>query len=98
VLAGFLFEHLASKLDRFFAFLFGQPMTNLVSGARRLDERKPVAAWLVSGLRDDLNDVAVAKLRTERRHAAVDFRADATVTHFGVNGVCKIDRRRITRQ
>src|SRR5262249_15162942 len=70
----------------------------LVSRARSLDERQPVAAWPVARLRDDLDDVSITQLRSQRGHAPVDFRADATVPDLGVNGVSKVDRSSVAWQ
>src|SRR5215831_15259222 len=98
VLPRFLLEHLPAKLDCLFAFLLRQPMTNLVSGAGSLDEGEPIAAWLVAGLRNNFDDVTIAKLRAEGCHAAVYLRADATVADLRMNGVSEVDRSCISRQ
>ena len=73
-------------------------MLDLVARARRDDEVQPVAARLVPGLRDDLDDVAVLEARAERHHLAVDARADALVADVGVDRVREVDRRRAARQ
>ena len=61
-------------------------------------KRQPVAARLVPGLRDDLDDVAVLQAGAQRHHLAVDARADALVADVGVNHVREVDRRRAARQ
>jgi hypothetical protein len=52
----------------------------------------------VSGLRDDFHDIAVFQFGLEWNHPAVDFCSDTGVSDLGVNGVGKIDRRRIARE
>ena len=39
-----------------------QPMLDLVAGARRLGNRQPIAAGLMSGLGQDLYDVPAVQL------------------------------------
>ena len=71
---------------------------DLVARARGLDERQPVLARLVAGLRHDLDDVAVAQRGAQRHDAAVHLGADAGAAHIGVNGVGEIDGRGVARQ
>ena len=52
----------------------------------------------MAGLREDFDDVAGMKLVAQRNHASVDFRADASVSDFGVNRVSEVDGRSIARQ
>src|SRR5262249_8135327 len=73
-------------------------MTDLVTRARCLYKREPVAAWLVSRLRDDFNDVAILEFRLQRHHTAVDLRADAGVSDLAVNRIGKIDGCGLARQ
>src|ERR1700733_14946588 len=53
VFAGFFLDELASDFDSAFALVHVEPMLDLVARARRLSEREPVAAGLVSGLCND---------------------------------------------
>src|SRR3989441_12816956 len=73
-------------------------MLDLVAGARRLHHCQPVAAWLMSGLSKDFYDVAAVQLVAQRDHASVHFGAHASVAHFGVNRVSKVNGRGITWQ
>ncbi len=75
-----------------------QPVLDLVAAARRLDDRQPVPAGLVSRLGEDLDDIAGMQLVAQRDHASIHLRAHAAVPDFGVNGVGEIDRRRFPRQ
>src|SRR5262249_49537744 len=52
----------------------------------------------MAGLSDDFDDVAISKLRPQRRHSSVDLRADATVADLSVNSVGEIDRSGVSRQ
>ena len=69
-------------------------MLDLVARARGDREVQPVAARLVRGVADDLDDVAVLEARAQRHHAPVDARADALVADVGVNRVGEVDRGR----
>src|ERR1041384_211513 len=73
-------------------------MFDLAARARADDECQPVAAWLVSRLGDDLDDVAILQTGAERHHPAVDACADALITHVRVNHVSEVDRRRAALQ
>ena len=96
--ARFLFQQAASQLDAARPLLFLHEMLDLVARARRHHEVEPVAARLVAGIGDDLDDVAVAQAGAQRHHLAVDAGADALVADVGVNGVREIDRRRAPRE
>ena len=98
VLARFFFDHLAANLDGALALVHVEPVLDFVARARGLDQAEPVAAGLVAGLGEDFDDVAGVQLVAQRNHASVDFRADAGVTDFGVNGIGEIDRRGIARK
>ena len=71
---------------------------DFVARARRLDERQPVLARQMAGLRQDLDHVAVAQRVLQRHDAAVHLGADAGVADVGVDGVGEIDGRRVARQ
>src|SRR6266480_5697157 len=75
-----------------------QPMLNLVARAGRLDHRQPIAARLMSWLREDLDDIATVQLESQRNHAPVYFGSNACVPDLSVDRIGKIDGRRITRQ
>src|SRR5688572_31460874 len=86
-----LVEQPPAQLDAPNTLLSLQDVPDLAAGARRDDETEPVAARLVAGLRDDLDDVAVLQARAERNHPPVDAGADALIADVGVNGVGEID-------
>ena len=69
-------------------------------GARlaRRDEPLPGGRRRLALRGDNLDLVAVAQLRQQRRDAAVELAADRVVAELGVNGVGEVDRRRRTRQ
>ena len=73
-------------------------MLDLVPRVRGDDEVQPVAARLVAGRRDDLDDVAVLEPRAERHHLAVDARAHALPADVGMNRIREIDRRGAPRK
>src|SRR5205085_9573602 len=52
----------------------------------------------MAGLRNDLDDVAVAQLVTQRHDAPVHLRSYAGISHFGVDVICEVDASGITRQ
>ena len=75
--------------------------------ARRIDARAlPVTTMRFPGRRrrglrlrcDDLDLVAVDKLRGQRRDLAVDLAADRGIADVGVDRIGEIDRRRLARQ
>ena len=68
-----------------------EPVADLVAGARTLNKCEPVAAGRVAVLRDDFDDVAVTQFGPQWNHAAVDPRADACVSNFGMDGVGEVD-------
>ncbi len=94
----FLVEQPPAQLEAARLLLGVDEVLDLVARARRDGEVQPVAARLVPGLREDLDDVAVGEPRAERHHAAVDARADALVADVGVDGVGEVHRRRAARQ
>ena len=98
VLARFFFDQLAADFDGALALVNVEPVLDLVARARRLDQAEPVAAGLVAGLREDLDDVAGMQLVAQRHHASVDLGADAGVADFGVNRVSEVDGRGVARQ
>src|SRR5439155_14223734 len=93
-----LVEDLPPQFDRSRAFLEANQVFDLVPGIRRHDVTQPVAAWLVPGRRDDLNDVAVLEPRSQRHHLSVDARPDALVADISVDPVGEINRRRASRK
>ena len=95
--ARFLFEILLADLDGALALVLVDDVLDFVARARSLDDREPVFARLVPGLRQDIDDVAVAQHVPQRHDAAVDLRARAGVADFGVHGVGEIDRAWIRR-
>jgi hypothetical protein len=62
VLARLAFQQLAADLNGALALVLVEPVLDLVARARALGKAQPVAAGRVAGLRDDLDDVAVAQL------------------------------------
>ena len=97
-LACLAFQQLAANLNRAFALVLVQPVLDLVAGAGALGKAQPVATWRVSGLRCDLDDVAVAQTRSQRHNPAVHLRPGRGVAHLGMNGVRKVDGTCILRQ
>src|SRR5215204_6189897 len=93
-----LIEQTPPQFDTARPLLREQHVPNLAAGTRRRHERQPVAAWLVSRLRHDLDDVTVLQSRAQRHHAAVDADTNALVADVSVYRVGKVDRRRPTRQ
>src|SRR5262249_19747011 len=77
VAAQLLLEHAAPELDRARPLLHPDQVLDLVARVRADDEVQPVAARLVPGLGDDLDDIAVLEPGAQRHHLAVDARADA---------------------
>ena len=61
-------------------------------------EGQPVAARLVAGGGEDLDDVAVLELVAQRHHLAVHPGPDALVADLGVDGVGEVDGRRAAGQ
>src|SRR5579871_1271507 len=98
ILASFLFNQLAADFDGALPLMNVQPMLDFVSRARRLNYAQPVAAWRVSRLSENFDDVSAMQFMAQRHHASVDFGADARMTNLGMNGIGKINRRRISRQ
>ena len=45
----------------------------------------------MSGLGDDVDDIAVAHLVAQRHDAPIDLGADACVSHFSMDGVREVD-------
>ena len=88
VAARLLLEHLLPEIEAARLLLGVDVVLDLVARARGDREVQPVAARMVPGRRDHLDDVAVAQARPERHHLPVDARAGALVPDVGV------DRRR----
>ena len=92
ILARFFLDQLAADFNGTLALVDIEPVLDLVARARRLDDGQPVAAGLVPGLGQDLDDVAAVQLVAQRHHAPVHLGAHAGVADFGVDGVGKVDR------
>ena len=73
-------------------------MLDLVPGARRLDQPKPVSAGFVSGLGQDFDDIARVKLVPQRNHPPIDLGSNAGVPHFCVDRVRKVNWGGVPRQ
>ena len=93
-------EHVAASLDGLLATLAREPLTDLVAGARRLDELEPVALRVRILIRagEDLDGVAVLELGVEGNEAPVDARADGLVANLRVDRIGKVDRGCALRQ
>src|SRR5271166_2227713 len=98
IFARFLLDDLAADFDGTLALVDVQPVLDLVARAGRLDQAKPVPAGLVSGLGENLDNVAGVQFVAQRHHASVDFGTHAGVTDLGVDGVGEVDRRGIARK
>ena len=70
VLARLAVQQLSADLDRALALMLIQPVLDLVARPRALRKAQPVAAGSVSGLRRDLDDVAVAQLASAAERCA----------------------------
>src|SRR5208283_1613552 len=90
-IAGFIFEEALAHFGGFVAFLCVDEVANLAFRVRRFDETEPVAAGLVTFLREDFNDIAADDFVAKGDHLAVHFCADTLVPDFGVDGVGEID-------
>src|SRR5205085_4516226 len=88
--AGFLFEQLASDLDRLSALLIGDPVPHAIARARSDYKVQPVTRWMRIRAADDFDHVPVLNHRAQRNHAPVDPRTRAGVPDFRVNHVSKI--------
>src|SRR5216683_1327248 len=67
----FVFEQALAHFRGFFAFLLVDPVANLAFGRRGFHEAEPVAAGVVTFLRENLDDVAAADFVAQRDHLAV---------------------------
>ena len=94
----FLLDQLAPDFNGPLALMNVEPVLDFVTGARRLDQAQPVAARLMSRLRENLDDVSRVEFVAERHHAPVHLGADARVPDFRVNRIREINRGRIARQ
>src|SRR5439155_19958492 len=75
--AGFFLQVLFADLDGLGALTGVDQVLDLVPRTRSLDDGEPVFAGLVAGLRQDLDDVAIAQRVAQRYDPAVDFGAHA---------------------
>src|SRR5258705_6635011 len=91
-------ENLAAKLDRRRVLLNAETLTDLVPRAASPDVGEPIPAWLGRGRRDDLDGLGVLELAGETRDPAVDARALAVQSDFGVDSESEVDRRRALGQ
>src|SRR5262249_47163209 len=79
-------------------FLVIDPLLDLVTRTCRPDVTQPVAAWLGSGTRQDLDGVTAFELAVKRSDAPVDLGALAFEPDFGVHVEGEIDWRRALGQ
>ena len=93
LLAQVLGDRILALLDRLLTPFLGEPLADLVAGARALDEREPVPRRSGAvGLRgEDLDRVAVLQDRVQRGQTSVDAATNAVVPDLGVHGIRKID-------
>src|SRR5258708_12919344 len=96
--AGFLLEILLADLDSLGPLAGVDQVLDPVSRARGLDDGQPVFARLVAGLRQDLDDVAIAQRVAQGYDPAVDLGAHARLAYVRVNPVPAIHRRAVARQ
>ena len=94
VLLRLALEELAPEGERAGALLDLEPLVDLGARAGGLDELEPVAARVLGGRGDDLDDVALLQRVAQRHELAVDLGADAVVADVGVDGVGEVDRGR----
>ena len=97
-LAGLFFKQLLPQVRGGFPLPLVYPMFDLVPGADRLDEGKPIAVRLRIFRGKDFDDFTVSKLVPQRDNPAVDLCADAVMTDLGMDRVCKIHRSGIPRK
>src|SRR6185312_8448605 len=92
------FDGLLADENVLFLAFFAEPLLDLVFGARRLDDRKPVERRTRRRLVDEnLANVAVAHLVVERNDLPVHLRPDAMIADVGVHLISKIERRPAAR-
>src|SRR5258708_5486529 len=98
VLARFLLDQLAANLNGPLTLVDVQPVLDLVTRPRGLDQRKPITAGVVAVMGMYILDISGVNVMPQGHHTAIDLGADAGVADLGVNGVSKIDRRGVARQ
>ena len=93
-------QFVAAFLNSLGTTFLREPLADLVSCLRALDEAQPVARRTGGiGLgSQDLHGVAVVERGVERHQTPVDARAHRTVAHFGMHGIGEIDRCGMGRQ
>jgi len=89
--AGFLFEILLADLDGALALIGVDDVLDFIARAGSFDDRKPVLAGKVAGLRKDVDNVAVAEHVAQRHDASVDLRTDAGIAHLRVHRIGEVD-------
>ncbi len=85
ILARFFFDQLAADFDGALALVDVEPVLDLLARAAGFHQGQPIAAGPVSGLGDDLDDVAATQLVTQGHHAAVYFRTHTGMADLGVD-------------
>ena len=96
---GFQLEHAAADLDILVLHLAPEELLDLGAGAGRFDDLQPVpggAAGVGGG--NDLHHVARLQRRVELDDLGIDARPDAMVADLAVDGIGKVDRRRVFGQ
>src|SRR5947209_7281467 len=81
----FLFEKLLADLDGALALVLVDDVLDFVTRAGGLDETEPVLARQVTGLGQNVDDIAVPKHISQGDDAAVDLCAGAGISDFGVD-------------
>ena len=92
-LAQVLGQHIAAGGSVVVLSRGGKVATDLGLGRRRLDDLEPITRRFGTLVSQDFNAVARLDLVRERGHSTVDLSADAVVSHLGVNGIGKVERR-----
>src|SRR6266581_3255332 len=93
-------QRLLAGLDGVLATLLGEPLPDLVTRPRCLDDRQPVPRRTGVGCLggEDLDRLAVLERVLQRHQPLVDARAHAAVADLGVHGVGEVDRGRARRE
>jgi len=90
----FFVQQIASQRQRAFLFFLINPVSNLGNRPCCDDIFEPVLARMLSGLRHDLDQIAVLQFIPQGNYFPVDLGPDARIADIGVNTVGKIDGRR----
>ena len=81
----------AAQLDGFVVLHAPKEMANLGAGLAGTGEGEPGGAGARVGIGDDLDDVAMGELGTQRHRVAVDAGCHALVAQVGVHAVGEVD-------